>query len=481
MSQRDLVAELRAARTEAPAELRERVRLIAAADTTPGAPPHVHLAPRARRRRAASRRPSPARSSLTPAGAPRGRRPPLARRATTAVARRRVGRRACKRPAPRPCRAASRPTPVDDARPALRRLRSRCACRRRTASPTGVKQALRITRSLGGYAGSVHATTAEHGRQRRPDAEDPAHARPGGDRAPLGARDDHRRAGRRPGPADRAQRDRPDDRAAPAAARRPARPAADRRRRRAHVAALTAQIQGLQRGRGGHGPRRRATPPSALHLGTAAPTPAPAPRTARCTASASRSAGSGSARSTCSRSARRCCSSLVARLARRPDDPPPPRGRAAQPFLICAKTRNVGSPTGSSPNSGLTQPSSSSSATRRCARSRPCTSAAAGAGRGSRRSPACASLGRPQHVQVDLDVVDLLHAADVGVAPRLVRVDEGAAARETGARIDDLVAVDLAAAALHLVLRMERQGRRGGGLLWRHACIVRAFTDGRKT
>src|SRR5207248_2788323 len=35
MSQRDLVAELRAARVSAPAELRNRVRAIAAADTPP--------------------------------------------------------------------------------------------------------------------------------------------------------------------------------------------------------------------------------------------------------------------------------------------------------------------------------------------------------------------------------------------------------------------------------------------------------------
>src|SRR5689334_25447592 len=35
MSQRDLVSELRAARVAAPAELRERVRSIAAADTEP--------------------------------------------------------------------------------------------------------------------------------------------------------------------------------------------------------------------------------------------------------------------------------------------------------------------------------------------------------------------------------------------------------------------------------------------------------------
>ncbi len=50
MSQRDLVAELRAAHVEAPPEVRERVRLIAAA--APGTAASHHVAPRARRRRA---------------------------------------------------------------------------------------------------------------------------------------------------------------------------------------------------------------------------------------------------------------------------------------------------------------------------------------------------------------------------------------------------------------------------------------------
>ena len=54
------------------------------------------------------------------------------------------------------------------------------------------------------------------------------------------------------------------------------------------------------------------------------------------------------------RACSRCSSGSRARVR-----PPAPRGRAAQSFLICAKTRNVGSPTGSSSNSGLTQPSSS--------------------------------------------------------------------------------------------------------------------------
>jgi hypothetical protein len=42
-------------------------------------------------------------------------------------------------------------------------------------------------------------------------------------------------------------------------------------------------------------------------------------------------------------------------LARRRRDPPPARRRLAQPPLIWANTRKVGSPTGSSPNSGLMQ------------------------------------------------------------------------------------------------------------------------------
>src|SRR5581483_1597488 len=91
-----------------------------------------------------------------------------------------------------------------------------------------------------------------------------------------------------------------------------------------------------------------------------------------------------------------------------------------------------------------------------------------------------ADLRRAQHVHVDLDVVHLLHAADVRVAPRVVRVDERAAAGETRSGVDDLVAVDVAAAALRLVLRVQRQGRRNG-LLRRHTGILRALPDGRKT
>jgi hypothetical protein len=46
--------------------------------------------------------------------------------------------------------------------------------------------------------------------------------------------------------------------------------------------------------------------------------------------------------------------------------------------------------------------------------------------------------------------------------------------------MDDLVAVDAAATALHLVLRVKWQRRRGR-LLWRHTGIVRTVADTRKT
>ena len=77
-------------------------------------------------------------------------------------------------------------------------------------------------------------------------------------------------------------------------------------------------------------------------------------------------------------------------------------------------------------------------------------------------NPARRCSAAREHVEVDLDLVDLLHAADVGVAEGLVGVDERAALLEAGARVDHLVAVDLAAAALELVLRdaAAASGRR---------------------
>src|SRR5262249_26520104 len=60
----------------------------------------------------------------------------------------------------------------------------------------------------------------------------------------------------------------------------------------------------------------------------------------------------------------------------------------------------------------------------------------------------------------DLHAVDLLHAADVSVTPGLVRVDERTALLETRAGIHDLVAVHLAAAARHLLVRVQRKRLR---------------------
>ena len=75
----------------------------------------------------------------------------------------------------------------------------------------------------------------------------------------------------------------------------------------------------------------------------------------------------------------------------------------------------------------------------------------------------------------------VIAAADVRVAPALVRVDERAGAGEAGSWVDDLVAVHLAAAALHLVLRTERQRADGGLLGGRHTDIVRGVGETFKT
>ena len=76
-----------------------------------------------------------------------------------------------------------------------------------------------------------------------------------------------------------------------------------------------------------------------------------------------------------------------------------------------------------------------------------------------RAEAAAPRLGLAQEVEVDLDLEDVLHAADVGVAELLVGVEERAAALDARRRVDDLVAVDFAAAALDFVLRA--QGKLG--------------------
>ena len=162
----------------------------------------------------------------------------------------------------------------------------------------------------------------------------------------------------------------------------------------------------------------------------------------------------------------------------RAGDPPAPRRRAAQP-LICANTRNVGSPTGSSLNSGLTQPRS-----RRARLVGPLDLGAAHRQRVAHRTDrteagrvrlgragACRGRSRPR-------TPSACSPRRCGPTPRTSR--RTGTPREARAGVDDLVAVDVAATALHLVLRMEWQ-RRCGGLLWGHGRIVGAFADDRKT
>src|SRR5204862_8007665 len=78
-----------------------------------------------------------------------------------------------------------------------------------------------------------------------------------------------------------------------------------------------------------------------------------------------------------------------------------------------------------------------------------------------RADPLVACLGFPHHLYVDFNGIHALHATYVRVAELLVRVQERARALDTRRRIDHLVAVHLAPAALQLVLRPERELRDG--------------------
>lgn len=145
MSQRDLVAELRAARVEAPPEVRERVRLIAAA------------APDPRRRLTWRRafvvavpvaaavaasivftRPSHHEQTATPLG--RVANAPATVRTT-------------------PAGAATKELAVPSAKQRVQIVGTTLSLRTRRVSD-GVKRAVRIVTSLGGYPVSVHAQTA---------------------------------------------------------------------------------------------------------------------------------------------------------------------------------------------------------------------------------------------------------------------------------------------------------------------------------
>jgi hypothetical protein len=154
MSQRDLVAELRAARIEAPSEVRARVRLIAAADTTP-----------VRRRTFTWRRaliialPVAAAVAATivyTRPAHHAQNELSLDRATPAIVHGAVA-------SPPLGAATGTPAPLAPAPSTTRVQRYGAYLALRVPTPngvsTGVKQALRITKALGGYAGSVHAVT----------------------------------------------------------------------------------------------------------------------------------------------------------------------------------------------------------------------------------------------------------------------------------------------------------------------------------
>ncbi len=149
MSQRDLVAELRAAHVQAPSELRARVRLIAASDTTP--------APRRTftwRRAALVALPVAAALAAAIVLTRPAHTPPTA----APVDRAAVEHGATAAPAPALKSAATAPAPSTTR---VQRYGAYLALRVPTPNgvSTGVKEALRITKALGGYAGSVHATT----------------------------------------------------------------------------------------------------------------------------------------------------------------------------------------------------------------------------------------------------------------------------------------------------------------------------------
>ena len=354
MSQRDLVAELRSARIGAPADVRARVRLIAAADTTRTRPTFTW------RRALVLAVPVAAAIGAAIVLTRPSHGPPVAVPVERGIgtARRRI-------PSATQGKASSTPAvpaPLAPAPSATRVQRYGAYLALRVADPdavsAGVKRALRITRSLGGYAGSVHATTTGTAgsadltlRIPRTNVQE-AIARLSALGTITAEQVDVQDLQTGLNTTDRTiarlQRQ--------LAALRSQPPSAVNTIR---IAALVRQIQGLQRAEAATiRTARYAT--IRLHLGTAAretrrcasrAVPRPA-----CRVPVGRDRRGVRARARSSAAARR-----LARLDRREDDPPAPRGRLAQPFVIWAKMRKVGSPTGSSLNSGLTQPSSSSS------------------------------------------------------------------------------------------------------------------------
>ena len=361
MSQRDLTAELRGARIAAPSELRERVRLIAAADTTP--------TPRGFTWRRALVVAAPGRSGrrrehrLHPARRAPGRRhgDHDAGRPRRSARRPAAGREGHRRPDGLGRAGAPQSSPCRARRIACRSTArtSHCASRARRPSPTASRAHCAIASSLGGYPASVHASSEAKVASADLVLKIPrAHVQEAITRLSAlgtitGEQVDIQDTGR-------AQRDRPEI-ARLQSSSSAARADADDDDVQAHIAALEAQIERLQREQAA---TRRAAHYATVHLHLRRRSGrAPNSKvTARCTALvvAFTWLGIGAvyalAIGTPLRAAR------AARLARRPR-----RCAGAARYalldssdLIRAKTRNVGSPTGSSSNSGLMQPSSSS-------------------------------------------------------------------------------------------------------------------------
>ena len=200
MSQRDLVAELRGARISAPSEVRARVRLIAAADTTRTQRTFTW------RRALVLAVPVAAAIGAAIVLTRPSHSPPVA-----VPVERGIQHGAPPYSVATQGKASSAPAPLAPAPSTTRVQRYGAYLALRVADPNGVsagvKRALRITKSVGGYAGSVHATTTGTAGSADLTLRDPAHPGSGGDHPPVRARDDHRRAGRRARPADGAQRD----------------------------------------------------------------------------------------------------------------------------------------------------------------------------------------------------------------------------------------------------------------------------------
>jgi Domain of unknown function (DUF4349) len=153
MSQRDLATELRAARITAPAEVRERVRLIAASDTTARAPRFTW------RRILVVALPVAAAVAATVVFTRPSHQATAVPAAPTVVERGAVQGSAAQKSLAAP--NATR-TPVPPSRTRVQRYGASLTLRVPTPDgvSTGVQRALRITTSVGGHSTSVHASSS---------------------------------------------------------------------------------------------------------------------------------------------------------------------------------------------------------------------------------------------------------------------------------------------------------------------------------